>query len=310
MKLNITLCAALTFAALVNSQPASAISIIFDYSYDTSGFFTGANASRQTLLNQAASEFTTRIQDNLTAITSSGGNSYNANFSNPTTGALVTLNNYSVADNALIVYVGAQNLGAGTLGEGGPGGYSASGTSSFINSLNRGQTGASSNPSTDFGPWGGAITFNDAQSNWYFGSNDPVQGSGLFDFYSVAVHELGHVLGFGTANSFANLVGGSGFTGSASDALYGGVVPLADSGHWQQGLNSTVNGVSQGVAMDPSIEADKRKHFTELDFAALKDAGWQISAPTAVPVPAAAWLFASGIAGLFGYARRRTTQIA
>ena len=128
--------AALAVAALTLSQSASAISIIFDYSYDSSGFFTGANASRQTILNQAAGEFTSRIQDHLTAITSSGSNQYGVSFNNPSSGAAVTLSNYSVADNAVIVYVGAQNLG-GPLGEGGPGGYSISGTSAFLATRDR-----------------------------------------------------------------------------------------------------------------------------------------------------------------------------
>ncbi len=299
MKLNTTLCAALTVAALTLSQSASAISIIFDYSYDTGGFFT---ATQKTVLNQAASEFTARIQDHLTAITSSGGNHYNVDFSNPSTGSSVTLNNYSVADNAVIVYVGAQNLGASTLAEAGPGGYSIAGTPSFVSGQDRGQTGALSSPPTDFGPWGGTISFNSAQTNWYFGTGNPTSGSGLYDFYSVAVHELGHVLGFGTAPSFANLVSGSNFTGASATAAYGGPVPMADSGHWQQGLNSTVGGVTQEVSMDPAMNPGTRKHFTELDFAALHDTGWQISA---VPVPAAVWLFASGLVGLFGFSRRR-----
>ena len=302
MKLNSTIYAVLTVAALTLSQSASAISIIFDYSYDTSGFFSGANVGRQALLNQAAGEFTSRIQDHLTAITSSGSNAYNINFNDPSSGAAVTKSSYSVADNAVIVFVGAQNLGASTLGEGGPGGFGASGTSAFINSLARGQTGAQSNPQTDFGPWGGAITFNSAQTNWYFGSSDPTPGSSSFDFYSVAVHELGHLFGFGTAPSFGNLVVGNNFTGASASAAYGGQVPMADSGHWQQGLISTVGGVSQEVAMDPALSNGKRKHFTELDFAALHDMGWQI---TPVPVPAAAWLFASGLVGFFGFARRR-----
>ena len=294
--------AALAIAALTLSQSASAISIIFDYSYDSSGFFTGVNASRQTILNQAAGEFTSRIQDHLTAITSSGPNQFNVSFNNPSSGAAVTLNNYSVADNALIVYVGAQNLG-GPLGEGGPGGYSISGTSAFLATRDRGQTGALSTPPTDFGPWGGAITFNSAQANWYFGSSDPISGSSVFDFYSVAVHELGHVLGFGTAPSFGHLVvAGTNFTGASASAAYGGSVPMADPGHWKQGLTSTVGGVTQEVVMDPSISNGQRKHFTELDFAGLRDTGWQVSA---VPVPAAVWLFASGLAGLFGFARRR-----
>lgn len=289
-------------AALALSQPASAISILFDYSYDSSGFFSGANASRQTLLNQAASEFTSRIQDHLTAITPSGSNSFGVSFFNPSSTSVVTLNNYSVADNAVIVYVGAQDLGSSTLGQGGPGGYSFSGSSAFANSIARGQAGALNNPATDFGPWGGSISFNSGLSNWYFGSANPTSGNGLYDFYSVAVHELGHLLGFGTADSFGNLVAGSNFTGPASSTLYGGFVPLADGAHWLEGLNSTTGGVSQEVAMDPLLGTGTRMHFTELDFAALRDTGWQI-AP--VPVPAAVWLFASGLIGLLAVARRR-----
>ena len=302
MKLHPTVCVALAIAALTLSQSASAISIIFNYSYDSSGFFAGANASRQTLLNQVAGEFTSRIQDHLTAITSSGSNRYDVNFFNPSSGATTTLNNYSVADNAVIVYVGAQNLGSSTLGQGGPGGFSIGGTQAFVNTADRGQTGALSTPPTDFGPWGGSLTFNSAQTNWYFGSTDPTPGSNVFDFYSVALHELGHLLGFGTAPSFGNLVMGSNFTGASAKVAYGGPVPMADPGHWQQGLNSTVAGVSQEVAMGPSLTNGQRKHFTELDFAGLHDMGWQVSA---VPVPAAIWLFASALAGLFGFARRR-----
>ncbi len=302
MKSNLSISSVIALAALALSQPASAISILFDYTYDSSGFFTGGNASRQTLLTQAASEFTSRIQDHLTAITSSGSNSFDIAFYNPSNASVVTLNNYSVTDNAVIVYVGAQNLGASTLGQGGPGGYSISGSSAFVDGQARGQAGALNTPATDFGPWGGSISFNSAQSNWYFGSANPTPGSGLYDFYSVAVHELGHVLGFGTAESFGNLVMGSNFTGASSSGLYGGPVPLADSAHWQDGLTSTAGGVPQEVAMDPAIGPGTRKHFTELDFAALRDTGWQI-AP--VPIPAAVWLFASGLVGIFGFARRR-----
>ncbi|BAN35230.1 peptidase M10A and M12B matrixin and adamalysin [Sulfuricella denitrificans skB26] len=302
-KLNSTLCAALAVTALIASQPAAAISITFDYSYDTSGFFTG-HTDRQTLLNQAASEFTTRLQDNLTAITSvTSGRprdlaSFNPNFFNPQTGADTTLSNYSIAADNLVVFVGAQNFGTSILGQGGPGGYSASGFSSL--ELNRNQS-----TTTDFGPWGGAISFS-STANWYFDQDATTTESfSGYDFYSVAVHELGHVLGFGTAPSFGNLVVNNQFTGIASSALYGGSVPMNDSGHWQSGLTSTVNGVTQEVSMDPYISANQRKHFTELDFAGLQDMGWQVSPVTAVPVPAAVWLFLSGLAGLFGFSRRR-----
>ena len=299
-KLNSTLCAVLALTALVASQPAAAISITFDYSYDTSGFFN--NAYSKTLLNQAAGELTARLQDQLTAITSvtTGKNqtSFNPNFFNPSSGTTTTISNYSVAANDIVVFVGGQNLGSGILGEGGPGGYSSSGLSSL--QLNRNQ-----NTTTDFGPWGGAISFSN-QTIWYFDDNATTTESfSGFDFYSVAVHELGHVLGFGIAPSFDARVANSKFTGPATTALYGGSVPMFDAGHWQSGLTSTVNGVAQEVSMDPHISSNQRKHFTELDFAGLQDMGWQVSPVTAVPVPAAAWLFLSGLAGLFGFARRR-----
>ena len=54
-------------ALLAAGQPALAnIDIHFDYRYDSSGFFTGANSSRQNLLNAAASVFETRFRDSLT----------------------------------------------------------------------------------------------------------------------------------------------------------------------------------------------------------------------------------------------------
>jgi hypothetical protein len=293
----LTFCAALAATALAASQPAAAISITFDYSYDTSGFFTG-HADRQVLLNQAAGEFTARLQDSLDAITSRGFRHFDAMFLDPSSGATVTKNDYSIAANNLVVFVGGQNLGASILGQGGPGGYSASGFTSL--QLNRGE-----NTTTDFGPWGGAISFSN-QANWYFDQNATTTESfSGYDFYSVAVHELGHVLGFGTAPSFGNLVVNNQFTGTASSTLYGGPVPMGDTGHWKQGLTSTVNGVAQQVSMAPGIYANQRKHFTELDFAGLQDMGWQVSPVAAVPVPAAAWLFLSGLAGLFGFARRR-----
>lgn len=285
----------------IASQPASAINIEFRYDYDTNNFFD--TQAKRDVLSAAGSYFSNLITDDLTAITSSGSNNFNVNFFNPAdvTSSSITINDFSVAADTLIVYAGGSALGS-SLGLGGPGGFGASGTGTFINGLDRGQTGVSSN--TDFAPWGGAITFNTA-SNWYFDPDVSTDADVMNnDFYSVALHELGHLLGIGTANSWNNLVSGTDFTGAESVSVFGGDVPLdADLGHWANGTLSLVDGVAQEAAMDPQILVGTRKVFTDLDVAGLKDIGWEVAV---VPVPAAVWLFGSGLLGLVGVARRRS----
>ncbi len=292
--------AAVIFA--IWGQGVSALTISFDYSYDSSGFFN--DAVRRSTLQQAGSYLGSRLSDNLTAITSAGGNSFNPTFFNPSNASSESLTNYSVAADTLVVFVGAQNLG-GSLGQGGPGGFSASGTQAFLDIVAaRGQLGALAATPTDFGPWGGSISFDNSGTNWYFDTNvNTVESFSGFDFFSVAVHELGHVLGAGTSDSGYRYLSGSTFVGPNSMAAYGGPVPLnSGSDHWAEGVLSTVNGSPQEAAMTPSIGAGERKYFTDLDFAGMKDLGWQV---TAVPLPAALWLLVSGLMGLAAISRRK-----
>lgn len=296
-------------ALIITSQPALAnIDIVFDYSYDISGsgFFTGANNSRQSLLNSAASVFETRFEDTLTAITSSDGNAFNPSFFNPSSGSSTTLSNYSIAADKIIVFVGAYNLGGGTLGQGGPGGFSASGSQIFLDTASsRGEPGALGTPTsrTDFGPWGGSLSFN-SSSAFYFDTDITTDAdiSG-FDFYSVAVHELGHLLGFGTANSYYNRVSGGVFTGPAVTALTGSSQAVTNDGHWATGLSYG----GRETAMTPAIAAGVRKQFTELDFAAMKDIGWAVSA---VPEAETWGMMIAGL-GLLGWRMRaRNTALS
>lgn len=297
-------------ALLIVSPVALAnIDIVFDYSYDISGsgFFTGANSSRQSILDSAASVFESRFVDTLSAINSGGSNQFNVNFFNPSNGVDTTINNYSVAADKIVVFVGAYNLGGGTLGQGGPGGFSVSGTSAFVDTaVSRGEPGALGAPTTqtDFGPWGGSLSF-DTNTAFYFDS-DPTSDEDFtgFDFYSVAVHELGHLLGFGTADSYYNRISNSAsssvFTGPAVTALTGLSQPVTtgiDGGaHWVEGLSYG----GQEAAMTPSIASGTRKRFTELDFAALQDTGWEVS-----PVPEAqTWAMMLVGLGLLGWRAR------
>jgi len=285
------------------------VSIVFDYSLDTGGFFSGANIGRRAYLDAAATALQSRLADTLDAVTPGGLNSWSAVFSNPSTGLSQTNVNVSVPANTLIIYAGARNLGGSTLGIGGFGGFGASGTPSWVNTVStRGEAGA---PGSEFGPWGGSIAFNDTAS-WFFDSDPSTVESfpGQNDFYSVAIHELGHVLGIGTAQSWDNLIVGGNFTGAVAMSLNGGPVPLtADGGHWGSGVTSTLPGTAtpQEVALDPDLTTGTRKFFTDLDFGGLDDLGWDV-----IPVPEPqAYAVVAGLSLIsFALGRRRLFRLA
>jgi hypothetical protein len=283
--------------AALASAGASAITIQFDYTYDTNGFF--ANADAKYILEQAGAFYEGRISDDLDAIANSGSNRFSALFNRPDTGGSVTINDFSVPADTLIVFAGGRDLPGSTLGTGGPGGYSASGGAGFSDFLTavttRGEIGAVEGPTAnEFAPWGGVITF-DTNTAWDFNTDlsasATISGS---DFYSVALHEMAHLLGFGTSAAWDNLIDGGQFTGEVSKTVYGGDIPLeADGRHWLDGMVSTIGGVgSQEVAMDPTLTFGTRKLMTDLDLAALDDIGWDV---TPVPLPAAALPFLAAL---------------
>lgn len=276
------------------AAPVFAFDIVFDYTYDT-GFFNDTNKA---ILDQAASFFETYITDDFTAITSDDTNHFNAIFTNPgDRTSQVTLTDFDVAADTIVVFVGGYDYGVGsnTLGSGGYGGYSISGLTPFIdNAVTRGETAtregvrnpdAVTQSAVDFATWGGSVSFN-SNTSWYFdtdvSTNEVFTGA---DFYSVALHELGHVLGLGTADSWDNKIVNGQFTGAASVAAYGGnLVPLqSGGGHWADGTQSQIFGTSttQEAAMDPNIFLGTRKVFTDLDMAGLEDVGWEIQSASA-----------------------------
>ena len=245
------------------------VAIQFDSSRDTNHFFDDT-AHRQ-ILELAGQTLGNRLDDHLLAIIPSGGNTWSLTVTHPSTGGALTLNNQSIPENTLLVFVGSRNMSS--LGIGGPGGYSSSGSDAWLDLVAaRGQTGMMDTSATDFGVWGGSITF-DNDANWYFGMSAGGQGASQQDFLSVAMHELGHVLGIGTAESWDNQATGGFFTGLHSTAEFGGNVPLSDSAHFREG---TEDG-GQEVAMDPTLLVGTRKLFTPLDYAALADVGWEVN---------------------------------
>jgi hypothetical protein len=307
-------------ATLWWASSASALTIRIDYSIDDdvstgSKFFSTGNpqgaaagAQARAALNAAADFYSGVLNDTLSAIqapTFTGQNGtvvwhWKLSFNNPQTALNKTIQNMIIPANEYVVFVGARNLPSGELGRGGPGGWellprdqngSFSSQESnqiqqienqFVNALStRGEA-------SGFSRWGGVLSI-DNNTDWHFNhtTSPPTAKS---DLYSVALHELGHAIGFGAANEWNDLVSATTFTGPEAMATYspGGPVPLAsasDKSHWQLGLASKTiqSGANQSVLMGASISPGSRRHLTNLDAAALVDIGWEINLPEPVP---------------------------
>ncbi len=306
------------------AQPAAAITLQVDYTYDTSNFFGAGNpqgaaagAQAKATLEAAASYFSSILTDSFSAIQTpaqyhstfpnSNGTvtwTWHESFSNPSTGADVTISNPTVAANKYIIYAGGSNLTGTTVGVGAVGGFDWSSnitganqfTPSDINTINATTDSFSAAVETrgqasGFAAWGGAISFDNTARNWHF-DNTTAPAAGETDFSSVALHELLHALGFGETNGgspvtpWESFVSGNVFIGNNSEGANGfQPVPLsADLAHWAQGTNSVVYGTSiaQETVMTPSINDGQRKKVTTLDVAALKDIGWSVISPPGV----------------------------
>ncbi|MEO0421980.1 MAG: PEP-CTERM sorting domain-containing protein [Pseudomonadota bacterium] len=291
-------------ASAVSVQRADAISIVFDYAYDTRGFFTDEVSGepieeRRAVLDQAAS-FYAGFLDQLALIAPQSGDSWSVSFGHPSLdGGSITITDETIAADSLRVFVGGSPSAPGVLGFADNGfNLMATGSDDFVSSVeNRGQ-----DPVVDFAPWGGRIWFN-ASANWYFGADEAGLQEGQNDFLTTAIHELAHILGFGSAPTWNDNVDADGFfVGLASLDAFGAPVPLDQfEAHWAEGVMSDVRGVPQETLMDPSTPAGTRQLLTTLDYAGLADIGWQ---PAAVPLPSPLILLASAL-GVALTTRRR-----
>lgn len=294
-------------AGLLALIPAArAVEIRLDYTYDTNGFFNQPGAKQA--LRSVADFYQKLLHDNLAAIDASTQTSasWTAKITHPGTGASQDIPNLKVPANTIIIYAGGRPMGGtgAPAGIGGPGGYSAGGFQPWFDLLKgRGQAGALASPATDFGPWGGSIMF-DTQLTWNFSTTTP--DDDLTAFISIALHEVGHLLGVGTAPSWTAKIAGSVFTGANSVGAYGSNVPLqAGGGHWRDdaacefpdgydpanpnnvlskafGSFGAPHGYAQISLMDPGLCAvgPYHKTMTNLDLAALRDIGWEMIPPS------------------------------
>ncbi len=276
---------------------------------------------------------------------------FHLRYTNPETGGTETLNTYSFINSEFRIFVGGRDLLGSTLGQGGPGAFGFSGGGSSIgtpdfqsavdgllaeanpanlrggpilSTLALDLAGASGTIEMGYSVgnlWFDTDTDNDGftdsastlAANWHFDYNTPVE-AGKDDLYSVAVHEMLHSIGFGTGNTWNDMVSGTDWLGTdVIDLLGSGVdVVHTDGAHVAAGLTGTpiVDGVlligdSQEAIMDPSLTVGSRKYITDLDLAFLADMGWGVASP--VPEPRF-YALACGLMSVafLGWRRRRS----
>ena len=283
----------------INTPVAHAIQIEFDYSYDHSGFFD--DPERREIMDVAAS-FYSGFTDNLSAITTDQNNSWEITFRAPGDYTYwATINDLNIAEDTIKVYVGGYSMGSGVLGYSMPSYVTVNGSQEFSENIQtRGQENALGPDATDFGTWGGVVSFN-SDANWHFGADTNGLDSSKSDFLTTATHEIAHILGYGEAASWFNKIDNNYFYGEHSMAAYGGPVPTQFDAHWDYGVMSYYNGVPQETMMDPNTPRGERQLPTDLDYTGFQDIGWQI-AP--VPEPSTLAMFGLGL-GLLGLRFRK-----
>jgi hypothetical protein len=291
--------------------------IVFDYSLDTNGFFTPARralmeSAAAVFTSRIAATTWARVD------TTTAGGHYDLAFINPSTLEIQWVSDVVIPKNQITIYLGATDftkssipMMKGSTGDGATQLLSIRSVSGGIASV---LTNSSQlrpvNASISFDLQGIQGFGANIDRQWHFDSDgnlatddrnpaDP-QYNGYTDFWDTAVHEIGHVLGIfhlGAYSSFlesdpnVNLAytrlvqaDGSGyvFTGENAKKLYYGHVgqniPLDTStrSHFADGVRSeTADGY---LSLSYERNVPFRRTFSELEFQALHDLGYTVSA--------------------------------
>jgi len=288
-----TLGLSLYVSLLIICTPSkAAIDIIFDYSYDTNNYFTD---EMKYVMDQAAFAFESRMaNETLGSLIPSDYNSSAVGIlmiDNPTTGADLNVTfgsttsegNLVGKEDEIIIFAGAKAVGSSYL--------SYSRVEYNYNDLVNGDPYWDYMENRDYGyndpaVFGGSLSIN-SDLNWYADTNltshSDALTSGKYDFYSTAVHELGHILGFNYW-TFASWdlvdVNETVFNTSSVRSEYSGndVPMVVDSMSLHFGdLNSSLINCDCHPAMSDINSTNTRTPFSDIDFAILQDLGYSIS---------------------------------
>ncbi len=279
--------------ALVSMVPSAAawtgpvragLSFDFDYRYDSQGFFD--DPERREAL-EAAGRLVNRYVDQLDAIIPEGDNSWSSFFTPPDSTTAIILKDLPVPAGTMQIFVAgqplpqrlAQSIDTSPVGFGDP---------AWVDLVEyRGQTGAADEPASDFGPMGGTISFNNVPADvpWHFGLSTDELNANEFDFITVAMHEILHLMGVGISESFDDQINHATRQFIGPDAVSVGspnnpTLELDEfEFHWKANTQSFWNGRQQVTLLSPGIFPGKRTFPTLLDRAALRDIGWEEGSP-------------------------------
>lgn len=251
------------------------LSIVFDYRFDDRGFFR--DPVRRRVLEAAAAAWSARLGDDFRSV--AAGTPLRTRDPEQPSAPGVSLRAEQPIDDVWVFVACADLRGRGVARSNHSAAIYAVPSEPRRGHLQARYRGA------DFEPWTGWIAFS-CEEDWFFdptpaGAGDVPPRRG--DMLSTAMHELGHVLGFGTADAFHGLVDARGrFTGACARAVYGGPVPLAaDRRH----LAPEVRFDGERQLMAPSRRTGRRTPPGRLETAILADLGYRPLVPLLAPSP-------------------------
>lgn len=245
-----------------NKTENTTFDIKFDYRFDKSDLFTD---KRKAVLEYAGDLWSSYIQDEFDTIQEDETAYIFIN------GNLEKVKIDESIDDLLIFVSFTELDDAQTLGQAN---YNVSNSYDDDNDLQERIDG------DDFEPWLGHIEFNASFiDEFYFDSTpetDDDLPQGKQDFLSLSLHEIGHILGIGSSDSFANQVKNGKFAGTQSVALNDGdLIPLDSLGdHTQEGFNIDSD---EDALLSPFSDYGERRLPSAIDLAILADIGYEIA---------------------------------